>query len=362
MKVLYITNVPSPYRVDFFNELSDYCDLTVFYEKDVASNRDTKWENKDSRKFKQIFSRGIFNKDESALCFNILPILLKRWDKIVVGGYATPTGILAILILKIKRAKFYINADGGFIANEKLLKYRLKRYLIGSATYWLCTGKRTKEYLVHYGARSENIFEYPFSSLKLCEVEKVSQDKKERLRIQLDITNNIMVLSVGQFIQRKGFEDLLKACSLLAENISVYIIGGSPTDTYKNIVKKYNLENVHFIGFKTKTELIDFYHCADIFVLPTREDIWGLVVNEAMSHGLPTITTDKCIAGLTMISEGQNGFIIPIKDEQILADKINLLAKDRNLRTVMGERAMQTAGIYTIENMARIHYKIFLNN
>ena len=49
---------------------------------------------------------------------------------------------------------------------------------------------------------------------------------------------------------------------------------------------------------------------SDLFVLPTREDIWGLVINEAMSFGLPIITTRKCIAGTELITDGENGYLL----------------------------------------------------
>ena len=61
--------------------------------------------------------------------------------------------------------------------------------------------------------------------------------------------------------------------------------------------RENDLTNVHFVGFKTKEQLEDYYRAADLFVLPTREDIWGLVVAEAMAYGLGVITTNRCNAG-----------------------------------------------------------------
>ena len=83
-----------------------------------------------------------------------------------------------------------------------------------------------------------------------------------------------------------------------------------------------NLDNVHFIDFKNKDILKEYYYVADVFVLPTREDIWGLVINEALAYGLPVITTDKCMAGLEMIEDGKNGYIIPVNSVKKLAEKL----------------------------------------
>lgn len=60
-------------------------------------------------------------------------------------------------------------------------------------------------------------------------------------------------------------------------------------------------DNIVFVEFKTKEDLIDYYRAADLFVLPTREDIWGLVVNEAMAAGTPVITTTNCGAGMEIL-------------------------------------------------------------
>jgi len=97
-----------------------------------------------------------------------------------------------------------------------------------------------------------------------------------------------------------------------------------------------------------------------VFVLPTREDIWGLVINEAMAYGLPVITTDRCVAGLELVEDGVNGFIVPVKDVKLLAEKMNeLLAADT---AAMGAVSLDKVREYTIEGMVRAHKDIFENH
>ncbi|MBR4609047.1 MAG: glycosyltransferase family 4 protein, partial [Erysipelotrichaceae bacterium] len=67
----------------------------------------------------------------------------------------------------------------------------------------------------------------------------------------------------------------------------IYIIGGKPQEKIKKIVEKNEMDNVFFPGLLRSNELRKYYACADLFVLCTREDIWGLVIQEAMSYGLP---------------------------------------------------------------------------
>ena len=77
---------------------------------------------------------------------------------------------------------------------------------------------------------------------------------------------------------------------------------------YINYISEHQLTNVFFFDFMNKELLFKYYQISDLFVLPTREDIWGLVINEAMANGLPIITTDKCVAGKELIND--NGYII----------------------------------------------------
>lgn len=166
-----------------------------------------------------------------------------------------------------------------------------------------------------------------------------------------------IAITVGQFIHRKGFDVLLNAWTKCSKECNLYIIGAEPTEEYLDIKKKLRLENVYFEGFKTKKELKCYYQAADLFVLPTREDIWGLVVNEAMANGLPVITTDKCVAGLELIKNGFNGYIVPANNASLLSKKINQLIEDDELRRKMAINSLNTISEYTIENMAKVHDK-----
>ena len=167
-----------------------------------------------------------------------------------------------------------------------------------------------------------------------------------------------IVITVGQFIHRKGFDVLINAWAKCDKEYALYILGAEPTKEYLNIKEKLNLGNVHFEGFKAKEELKYYYQAADLFVFPTREDIWGLVVNEAMANGLPVITTDKCVAGLELIKDGENGYIVPTENPDELAKRINELLSDDWLMEKMAKNNLQRIRKYTVENMAKAHASI----
>lgn len=358
MKVLFTTNIPSPYRVDFFNELGKYCDLTVIFENAAAKDRDNKWKPDAFKNFNAVFLKGLRVGAAEAFCPKVIKYIKdKSYDVIVIGMYSTPTGMLAVQYLRNHSIPFIISSDGGMAKADSGVKYKIKKHFISSADGWLSTGKITSEYLQHYGADADKIYVYPFTSVSRNDIiaQPLSLENKQKYRDELDIKEEFIFLSVGQFIYRKGYDVLLNASKDINKNIGIYVVGGKPTEEYECLIKQFNLNNVHFIDFMSKRELSRYYKASDIFVLPTREDIWGLVINEAMSYGLPVITTDKCVAGIEMVHDGLNGFIIPADNIDALKSSLNKAVNykfDSNI-------SLKTAREYSIENMVQKHMDVF---
>lgn len=363
MKVLFMANIPSPYRVDFFNELGKYCDLTVTFEGRTATDRDEKWRAAESENFKAQFMKGIRTKSDQFLCFEIIEVIKSGFDRIIVGGYSTPTAMLAIEYMRLHKIPFWIEADGGLISQDSTLKYRIKHHFVSAASGWLSSGKTTSEYFIHYGAKKEKIYQYPFSSLRENEIfsNVISLEEKKKLREELKMEEEKIVVSVGQFIPRKGFDILLKAWKNCAKEAGLYVIGAEVTEKYVQLQKELKLKNVHFIGFKNKEELKKYYQAADIFALMTREDIWGLVINEAMASGLPVVTTERCVAGLELIKNGVNGYIVPVENVEETSNALNKILQDSAMQEIMAKSNLDKIRNYTIEQMATKHMEALEN-
>lgn len=364
MKVLFLTNIPSPYRVDFFNELGKLCDLTVFFEKDSSAERDDSWKNYKTENFKSIILKGKSIGVASACCPSVVKLLKKnRYDKIVVCNYSDPTGWLAIHYLRRYKIPYWIEGDGAFAKNGIGIKERLKKFFLKGAQGYFSTGKEHDNYYITYGVGPEKIYRYPFTSVLLSGVldEVPNREEKDCLKEELGVGKKKMVLSVGQFIYRKGFDILLLAARNVLPDTEFYIVGGEATLEYIELKEKYQLNNVHFVGFKDKQQLEKYYKAADLFVLPTREDIWGLVINEAMAKGLPIISTNRCIAATELVLEGENGYIVAVEDYKLLSEKINLVLCDLDRAEKMGRCSLEIIKSFTIEKMAQRHIEVFEN-
>ena len=347
--------------MDFFNELGKYCDLTVLFEKSNSAERDSSWNHFKGINFKSIVLTGKSFSDDQAVCFEVTKYLKKKYDQIIVSNAVTPTGMIAIEYMKLFNLEYSIEGDGGFPKNGKGFKEYLKKHVISGAKAYFSTGKKHDEYYLMYGGKIEKIYRYPFTSISKSDIlEKViTKEEKDKIKKSLGVKEKKMILSVGRFIYGKGYDILLNACMDLNADVGIYLVGGEPTDEYLQIKQKLGLNNVHFVSFKEKAQLREYYKASDLFVLPTRGDVWGLVINEAMAYGLPVITTDKCIAGLELVSNNENGFIVPSENTDVLFDKMNFVINNDELITRMSHKSLEIVREFTIEKMVERHLDIF---
>ncbi len=359
MKIAFLTNIPSPYRVDFFNELGKYCDLTVYFEKSVSDERDESWTVYSFKCFNGIILYGKSVAPDKAFAPEIKKRLKEnKYDHVIVGNPFTLTGIYAISYMKRQNFQYWIEGDGAFPKKENFLKKLLKMYILKGAKGYFSTADMHDKYLLSYGVNKELIYRYPFSSVKEENILTVGLNKEEKRNIKnkLDIYEDKIILSVGQFIYRKGFDILLRAICTLDKSIGIYIIGGTPTTELKNYVIKYNLTNVHFLKFQKPEQLREYYMASDVFVLPTREDIWGLVVNEALAVGVPVVTTDKCISGLELVRNGMNGYIVSSENDIAMRNAIVKVLEGDGEK--MAIESLKISRFYTIQEMAKRHISI----
>lgn len=358
IKILILTTIPAPYRLDYFNELGKVCDLTVLFEANSEKTRHDDWFLLNFNNF-----RGIFI--ENGLIRSGLEIYKQifkyPYDLYLAFEYSTRNAAIFMTSLILNKKKYLINCDGAFI-NAHSLKDQIKKFFISNATACLANGDHAKKYFRHFGASEERIHLHSFSSLYQKDIKEnpISMEEKNKLRKKLNIDCEKLAIAVGRFIYSKGFDVLIKAWSKVSPDYQLIIIGGGEKETeYQDLIKNNNLKNIQLMDFKKSSELRQYYLAANLFVLPTREDVWGLVINEAMACGLPTITTDQCIAGLELIKDGENGYVVPVDRVDLLSRQIETVLSNNQLMVQMAEKNLRKIQPYTIESMVESHLKLF---
>jgi glycosyltransferase involved in cell wall biosynthesis len=146
---------------------------------------------------------------------------------------------------------------------------------------------------------------------------------------------------------RKGLPDLVQAIELLNSRDIRVIVAGDMSSLRAEAVSRTG-RVAEILGCVTRPKMVELYRQADLFVFPTVSDIFPAVVLEAMAAGIPVITTPNCGSG-EVIREGVDGFIVPIRSPEQLAEKIEYLVTHRNICVDMGRNAYERAKEYTVD-------------
>ncbi len=360
-KILIISSFPAPYRVAVFRGLAAHYDIDVFFEFVKDQSRSDQWFERE-KAFHILTDPGEMETYRKCLRH------LKEYDLVLAYDYNNRNARNLMLRCIAKGVPYCINCDGAFI-NRNWLKDRVKRLFISHARACFASGRFARDYFLAYGAKPENIYFHRFTSLteKDLQTAPAAAKEKEDMRRELGLPlDKKIVLSIGQFIYRKGYDILFDAwkkaeednADLLSSACLVVLGGGEKQKEYEEQLRRLSLTNVSLLGYRSKEDVLKFYRASDIFVLPTREDIWGLVVNEAMAQGLPVIATDRCIAAVELITEGENGLLVASENPKQLAEALRRLLADENLRLFMGENNIKKMSDCTIKQIVKCHTEV----
>ena len=172
----------------------------------------------------------------------------------------------------------------------------------------------------------------------------------------------VRFLYCGQLIRRKGVDLLLHAFIAVARTNSLAtltLVGDGPLrDELLVQVPKDLAARIRFAGFQPVEELPRWFSHADVFVLPSRHDGWGVVVNQAIAAGLAVVCSDAVGAATDLVQSGVNGLIFPSGDEKKLAEYLSTLNNQPNLVAAMGSRSRELAGRCTPVRLVQRWYEL----
>ena len=206
----------------------------------------------------------------------------------------------------------------------------------------VCPSSFARDLVVSAGAVPEKTVTIPFAvdSRFFLEGPRASECAGDR---------KLRVLFVGNDPVRKGMGDLIMAFrELHTEQIEARGIGAWQL-TDEGLAAARSVMQV--LGAVPRTDIASHYEWADVFVFPTVSDALGIVILEAMAAGLPVITTTNS-GGPDILRDGKDGFVVPVHQPDMIAEKLDLLASDRERCTAMGQSARVRAREFSLESYA----------
>ena len=307
MKVFVLTDSPSPYQVELFNEIArqDECVLKIGYLRSRDPLR--QWTPPELRHESIDMDRRIGEARYAA-----------RESDLVVFNYYFHRQAMELMG---ERASYggpwcFWGERPGFRqpawAGRLLRRWKLARLHGSCVPIWGIGKFAVDEYRREFGPR-RSYFNLPyFSDLQRFESATGEGDKQGAERV---------FLFCGSLIPRKGVDLLARAFVHLAAEapeVRLRIAGaGELRQSLVDVLRPVR-ERVEFTGFKNWDELPELYASADVLCVPSRYDGWGLVVPEGLASGLPVIATDRMGAALEFVQTGVNGWLIPAGDEMAI--------------------------------------------
>jgi glycosyltransferase involved in cell wall biosynthesis len=191
--------------------------------------------------------------------------------------------------------------------------------------------KASKRSLIREGVAEEKIFVNPCG----VDLSGFIQGKKTE--------SGFRILQVGVISFKKGVLDLAKAFSLAGiKGSELELVGGGlESSGLRKLIEKLANTSVRFTSPMPQNQLKERYHQASVFVLASLSDGFGMVVTQAMACGLPVIVTEN-VGAADLVQDGINGFVVPIRSPEVIAEKLIFLRDNPKIAAQMGERARET--------------------
>ncbi len=313
-----MTNIPTPYRLPLYQLLSQHprIDLDVVFNAAGAKNRH--WELPDQFDFRYRVLPGrtisIWRDDLIAyhINFGAARWLRQGFDAVIVGGYESLAQ--QATIVRCHHRGIPLLVWTGSTAREPSLRRNavgpLVRKLLTLASGYIAYGTAARNYLEVLGASSEQIT-VAYNTVDLDRF--AAAVTADALPPELWGKGRVTVLYVGQLIWRKGVDLLLRAFANLQTNVqesALILVGSGPLEAeLKGDTAALNLRNVYFVGDIPHQQLPSYYAVADVVVLPSRSEVWGLTVNEAMAAARPVIVSDAVGASKDLVKHGETGWV-----------------------------------------------------
>jgi glycosyltransferase involved in cell wall biosynthesis len=302
-KLALSINIIAPYRLPIYTALAKEFDVLILHGGQEA-NRSWSLQLPDQLKAKKVWTMqvpvkkqtGVAGvKDISYLHLNLgllwdLPSF--RPDIIISNEMGLRTAI-ALLYGKVARVPVWV-WWGGTMHTERFLRpwKRAWRSLVSRGVRnWISYGVSSTKYLESLGVKKSKVLQ-----IQNCVRQESFQISQALKSNRFQANARPVILTVGQLIDRKGLDKLIEACGRQAakgRKFSLVIVGKGPErERLSEMAKQNRIVEFEILPNQQQAELNEIYRSADVFVFPTMEDVWGLVVNEAIWAGLPVLCSE----------------------------------------------------------------------
>ncbi len=319
-KYLFLTNIPTPYRTSFYNELHQ-CGLNfeVFYMRSTEADRN--W-TIDPGELKHPFyiDRGLYRMLFSRYHLHINPRLIAKMleakgAEIIIGGSWNDIDVLILVLLKrmgILKSPLHFWSEANYLtigaSRDNVLKKMVRKFVYESSPgVQISSGKMTELTLEKWGIKVNTYVPLP----NTIEEEKFTISKEE-ICARIHNDTPVFLMPVRLLENVKGIVNFFSAIGV--ENIrkGLFLIAGTGPDRglIENFICRHGVKvNIQLVGHCDTDLMVALYKRANVFVLPSFSDPSPLTLVEALSMRLPVLVSQRCGNHFEAVEQGSNGFV-----------------------------------------------------
>jgi len=386
VRLAYLASHPIQYQAPLLRRIAEEpdVDLTVFYGSDFSVRGyldegfgvGVKWDIPLLDGYKHEFLSKLRDREresaESQLNYGIVGRLRGRggdaaFDALWVHGYATVNALHGIVAAKALGIPVLLRADmwlrdrerSGFkLALKNIFFAGLKRMVDGV----LSVGTLNAEYWRHYFGDDVAQFLLPYAVDNQSFAQRARAAAAGRAALQAELgvePARPVILFAGKLQARKHCDHLIEAYARLSRRageepraVLVIVGDGAERAALERQAAATGFGSIRFCGFRNQSELPRFFDLATVFVLPSRHEPWGLIVNEVMNAARPAVVTDDVGCAPDLIEDGVNGCIYPVGDVDALARALERVLEP-GVAEAMGHRAFERIQSWSFEEDVR---------
>lgn len=322
-KVAFLLTTAGQYNTPLAHELAKEKNLALtvyfcsedgaktYYDEDYR--RYVQWDGLEMEGYTSIFMPNwSVKKGYSYLNPSIVMNLYReKFDVLIIHGYSYWTAWLALITAKVCGTKVIFRGEVHPSENSRASSKFLKKIFFSQTDAFLSLGKKAREFYQSYDIDQHKVFDHPYTvNNKKFDKIKTKNGNKNAIYEKFKLNTKLKtVLYLSKLSRRKRPFDLVLAFEKLEiAQAQLLIVGtGEQLEPIKHYVRKNNIKNIRFAGFLGQNEVHFAYTVADIFVLTSSFEPWGLVVNEAMNFELPVIATYETASAHDLIIGKETG-------------------------------------------------------
>ena len=357
VRVVILTEIPAPFRLPLFTELARCQGIDPHVLFLAARDPRRSYPAPGRTPFPATVLRGahlVRGKLWIVLSRGVFRALRRsRPDVIVIGGWNQPAYWQAIAYARLRRVPLvtWVESTGSDARSGRRLFESAKRVAVRASSAVIVPGAAAAAYVEALGVQRERLAlaANAFDLGRFTAEVDAARSERDRIRKSLGLDGECVFLCVARLVPEKAHDVLLQAFSDVPGTL--LLAGGGPQEARLRALAP---ARVRFLGDIAAADLPRLYAAVDAFVLVSRSETWGMVLNEAAAAGLPIVASDAVGAAHDLVDDGRNGHVVPAVAVAPLAAALRHVAEDEEFRVAAGARSRELAEPFTPANWAAV--------